>query len=583
MKRQCIFNQPMPRFIADAMLSMLDKNAFDSDRVSALNLEYFCAEYLETDKLIDKGAMEVGNMLPLSEEFESRINKATWLPEEISKDVFVFRTPNKQDLFEDLSIRPMNDKDAYKGKLDYYRHSAVYVQSFLNTKKTYALMLLDEIEKSLKNPFNYDNQKKILFCLNELLTGIINDGVDKQYLFDCVNSFLFNNRARIKNENKYVITFLQALIPEMLQFDVVFGINKIVYDALSKLLRIIRLATPNEKKLLKTKYVCHISKKVKGIDAPDPNTALHKAKQSFTDILAAYNLGLHQMSFRALPNGIVTELSRKNAKAIFIQDNSNVLTNTERKSKAFNEKILDMSFHLSFSSQIQNLFSLHNTALLAENQQSQLLNLWTLIEVAIDTNQKNTSRINYITSVLCPILCEAYYFRLIERLINSIKNKRSLNRILKRRYPNLSTTKQFLLYVKNDVEKIKPFLDDNLYMQFQLEKLSKIFSNSAMLLDDYERHAHRLKWQIMRIYRIRCKIVHDGSFASNISSVLENLHYYIDELFDFIITNVDREMYSLDAMFSVARMKEIKIFDYLRKRKTSNIDDDFLLKNLIMA
>lgn len=189
MKKQSVFKQPMTRFIADTMLSKLDKNAFDSDRVSALNLEYFCKEYLETDKLTEKGSMEIGNMLPLSEEFEDCINNSIWLPKNISKNIFTFRTPNRQGCFEDLSARQMNDKDAYKGKLDFYRHSATYVQSILNAREDYTTLLLHEIKSILSQPFDYDNQKKMHFCLNEFLTELINDGVDKQYLYECVYGF----------------------------------------------------------------------------------------------------------------------------------------------------------------------------------------------------------------------------------------------------------------------------------------------------------------------------------------------------------------------------------------------------------
>ena len=48
--------------------------------------------------------------------------------------------------------------------------------------------------------------------------------------------------------------------------------------------------------------------------------------------------------------------------------------------------------------------------------------------------------------------------------------------------------------------------------------------------DSYNEHSERLKQQIMRIYRTRNMIVHDGTDTIYINLILQNLHYYVETL-----------------------------------------------------
>lgn len=69
-------------------------------------------------------------------------------------------------------------------------------------------------------------------------------------------------------------------------------------------------------------------------------------------------------------------------------------------------------------------------------------------------------------------------------------------------------------------------------LAFRLQQYKDNFSSGKRIKDFYERHATRLTWQIMRIYRNRNMIVHDGNTFPFIDLILQNLHFYIDEIID---------------------------------------------------
>lgn len=575
LSQKCVFSEKMPRFVAESMKSALFDYSFDSDKVPSLNLNFFCYDYLRTQNLVDAKIMEEGNMLPLCEEFESLVKESAWCPKCVSQSIFSFKTQIKKGRYENLLER----KDGnYKDKLAYYRHCAEYIKSLLNSNTSYLELLLDQIEYLVSKDYNYDNCKVLFFCIREYLSELINIGVNKQSLFYRVNKKIFADTKIEKSEKEYLMDFLCSLLPEENEYEVIFGIGDDVHTIFSRLTKHTRPASEDERQALSASYVCHYTPKIAAMDAFDPVSALESAKEDFADLLAAYNLGLHAADFHAKENGLVRKVGCN--KFSLIKDCSNPLTRLGTKRKKENEHVLKLMFDGLFDVRMTELFSLHNSALHAQNLKSQFLNLWTIVEVAIDTKQSFACRINYITDVLCPILNTVYYARLVQRLYRFIADDKACRRYLKDSYPEKTPEESFLLCIKNKSEELKPYFNGFLLLEFQIDSLSKLFSSKDMLKNDWTRHNQRIKWQLMRIYRSRCQIVHDGKEPPFLEGIVENLHYYVDEMFDFIILNTKHGMKTLDSIFSAARVKEAEIMNFFED-KNSNIDDETLL-NIVL-
>lgn len=577
--KKCVLTDKMSRLVAETMRESLFDYAFDSDKAPSLNFHFFCRDYLATQRLVENKSMDEGNMQPLCEELEYLISSSVWKPSEITRAILSFRTRLTHGEYEDLSSRKTDVENGFKGKLDYYRHSVEYLVELFNSENSYDQMLLNQISSLLEDTDSFENRKKIIFCTREFLSELINTGISKQHLYFQVNKMLYQqSKQNGVSDKEYLKEFLNSLLPKESEYEVVFGIDDDVHNFFSKLTEHTRKATKEEELQLKSHYVCHFRNEIAPINAYDYVSALSEAKEVFSDCLAAFNLGLHASAFSPKSNGLVKKVDEE--QFTFIKDSSNTLRRIENKSQEDNEKVLDLMFDDCFDSRVEELFSLHNSALLAQNKTSQLLNLWTIVEVAIDTRQSFACRINYIADILSPVLSIIYYKRLIERLYKHIAKNNKAKCCMKKMYPDNNAIESFALCIKNGNADIKALFDEDLYMSFQFEHLTNLFLSKKNMLSDWNRHLKRVRWQLSRIYKTRCMIVHDGRKTPYIENLVENLHYYVDELFNYIIFNTEKGISSLNAIFSAARIKEYQIQEFLKPQKDPSLDaisdEDFI-------
>lgn len=555
------------QFIADILKESLFDYAFDSNKVPSLNLHYFAMDFLMTSARVDVGLIKEGNIIPLIEEFEYIIKESPWLPAKISKSVLCAKNKFGQSI--DLSTTKNTDTHE---KAHNYRESALYIKSLLQAKGNYLSMLLGQI-KSIMNSstFTINEQKRLYFCTREYTSELINIGVSKSYIYNRVQTQLFTCK-KSKNDILLIMEFLQSLLPSKHTYDVVFGITDDVYFELKEVIQACREATDLEQKKLRSNYVVQIQ-----IKALDPVSALYAAKDSFSSVLSIYNCCIHSSNIKTNPNGLVK--IDESGKYKLINDVSNLLSKAQNKNKSDRIQWLAIAAKHSIASSLLSSFELHNNALGESKAQTQLLNLWTIIELLIETKQDQMSKVNYISNILCSILCSVYYKRSIESLYKQITTTHSISAIIG------TETRG-----KNNIEKLAIILKDNSTLKaqiisnlsafplerYKIEYFSQIFSSKKNMQTDLERHSNRLRWQIMRIYRNRCMIVHNGSYCPYISNIVENLHYYVDELFNFIITRMSEGITDIKAIISYANINEHQRLQILKDDKTLLSDDQFL-------
>ena len=555
------------QFVADTFKESLFNYAFDSNKVPTLNLHYFCKDYENTAIRSELGIIKDGNMVPLIEEFESILKNSQWLPPDISESVLFFR--NKQGFYFDVSKDKNTDTSA---RAKYYQDSTKYIDGILQSNDSYQTLLLNHIEELLRSSsFGIDEKKELYFCLREFLSEIINIGVNKAHLYNRTQSVLFT--ACTPNDDvAFIMDFLRSILPVKEKYSVVFGVTDEVYAEMKDILTGIRVATPNEAGKLSSKYVAETD-----IDAFDPVSALLKAKGSFSAVLGIYNCCMHDTNIKTNPNGLVKE--KEEDKYHKINDSTNLLRKNKNKVKEERIRWLHVAITKRISKNLFSSFELHNNALNRNEPQTQLLNLWTIIELLIETKQDQMTKVNYVSNVLCTILCNIYFERIIKTLYNQIALTHGVKSIIRTEPRG-----------KNDFEKLAFILKDNATLKsmiisaiqdyplevYKIEHFSEIFSNPDKMRNYLIRHSNRLRWQIMRIYRNRCMIVHNGSHCDYIDSIVENLHYYVDELFDYIFLKMSQGIVNTKSIFSYARVKEHEHMQILAAKKLPMSDDDYL-------
>ena len=192
------------------------------------------------------------------------------------------------------------------------------------------------------------------------------------------------------------------------------------------------------------------------------------------------------------------------------------------------------------------MVALHNGALENRDVSNQLLNLWTAIEVLIDTKRDNEDKINTICSILCSILNRSYIYSQLEQLLSDMKAcaKSDVVAILLRILPEQSEL-DFIerLVIILSVDKYEKELSELIeavseypLIKYRIELFSNhIFKDSQSICTYLKRHEQRVRWHIMRIYRNRNMIVHSGSYMPYRNMIVENLHFYVDVLLDTLI------------------------------------------------
>ncbi len=82
------------------------------------------------------------------------------------------------------------------------------------------------------------------------------------------------------------------------------------------------------------------------------------------------------------------------------------------------------------------------------------------------------------------------------------------------------------------------------------------WSTTKSIKNAYQAHSERLSQQIMRIYRTRNMLVHDGTSMPYSDYVLQNLHYYIDSFIRFLSTYYKLGYTSVNTMIDSIQFQE---------------------------
>lgn len=555
------------QFVADVLKESLFNYAFDSNKVPCLNLHYFCKDFVATAFRVEQGVIKDGNMLPLIEEFEYIIKESVWLPDGVSGSVLFFR--NKLGFQTDISKDKNVDVFA---RVRYYQDSATYIDGLLKADKDYRIMLLRRIEQLLRSvTFTFEEKSELYFCLREFLSEIINLGVNKAHLYNQTQNVLFTS-CTPNDDIQFVMDFLLSITPQRSKYSVIFGVTDETYTEMKEILSGVRAASESETSKLASRYVAETE-----IDAFDPMSALLEAKGSFSAVLGIYNCCMHDTNIKTNPKGLVKKEGETKYRTI--NDSTNLLRKNKNKIKEERIRWLNVAITRRLSRNLFSSFELHNNALNKNEPQTQLLNLWTIIELLIETKQDQMSKVNYVSNVLCSFLCNIYFERLINTLYNQITTTRGVKDIIRTESRGSSDLEKLALILKDNAAikaQIVTAVNEYPLEVHKIELLSDVFSSPEKMKNYLIRHSNRLRWQIMRIYRNRCMIVHNGSHSNYIDSIVENLHYYVDELFDYIFLRMSEGVVNTKAIFSFARVKEQEHLQILSSKQPTISDQEYL-------
>lgn len=571
-------------FFAQTLEEMLFHYGHDSLKVPALNFHFLCVEIHNTIIKIDAEVVDKGNMRPLFEELKDSFSR-----DPIAKQLFgddfdcLFFTKNAEGEIQRNCSDILKDPSS-ETSIKRINRVIDYLLNEMGQEDKYYTTLKATITETIKaNPFTIVEQGELYQLSRILLTELINCSYSQEYIYLVVNDIFYNHHRQIANIDGTLELFWSCFDFQEKEYTVVLPLK---LSSLQKYLRHFQNISVknNDDKLFgnSCKWVIELN-----IEAMDPHNAQSNAIALVSFFVSLLQYNNHKSQSYSADQAVVT--LKDTDKVYNLQTPITPLKRGSSLSdEANNEKIALMVKNFSFSpGKLVNVIELHSSAINSTDIGNQLLNLWTIIEVLVPTEPKNSfSKINQICNIVTSVQNAQYISSLIAQLLADLRH--CISDIVTDQLTNVSKG-------KNDVEKITAILvlpeyqaertniinALNCYplLQYRIGHYSSIFSDRARLKSFLIAHRKRLSWHIMRIYRNRNMIVHDGSHFPYIDIIAQNLHHYVDTLIDTINLYAANGYTAISTIYTVLQQQEYRYQISLEEKgmngNLKKIDTDF--------
>ena len=537
-------------FMVDAITESLFDYSSDSLKVPALNFHFLCEEFLLTHRAWERGEISKGNLIPLIEEIEANIKRNHVSSKKI-RAIF--------DSFYDASGKLNKIPNDIDFKIKHYKLNIDLLQEIFATDFYYLNTLKNKIiECIFGDEWETQKQDECYLCIRDLLVELINYGTSKSSLYYQTSKFSEKiSHAEFTRED--IENFFDCIMPKEKSYDVILGVSDEAYYLLKPFLKNFRKANQKEKSKLKSNYVIAFT----NVENLDVCSAIQKQKKFLYSLSTAINFNKHSINIVISSGGFAKE--KKEEKFSFVKDPVNSLVKNKNKTESANKEFVKTFIkNISNISEMARVFELHDSALSSNEQTNQLLNLWTIIEILIEMPQDSMDKINHICNVLVSVLNKNYLLDYVDKLYCDINKEVNIDDILNSQVNGETKIEKFVAILFNKGEGYKEIINrlgKNCLYAYRVKKFAEqVFYSSENLYEFMENHSKRLRWHIMRIYRNRCMIVHNGDNMPYIESILENLHYYVDVLIEFLFDSYKNKHY-----FNAAAYQQARALDACRK------------------
>jgi hypothetical protein len=232
---------------------------------------------------------------------------------------------------------------------------------------------------------------------------------------------------------------------------------------------------------------------------------------------------------------------------------------------------------------IQASLQYYRLSLLANNQESKLVNLWIAIESLFQEGEGNI--IGNITNHIPVIMARNYVKDILRSVSVDLKELwradpcEVLLRLAKKSKRHMVHPHDLLkIFLKEaDSAEYKSFLcyiSGNPLLLYRVDNLkSGLFHSSNGMRARLERHRQNVDWQLRRIYRVRNRIMHQGLVSSDTSHLYRHLHtYFINTVHEIIHTLENNSQWSLGHVFEDIRLDYEFFTDSLKNSDSISLD-----------
>ena len=549
---------------AQSLEEILAPYSHDSYRVPALNFHYICHEIANVIELIEENVLDKGNIIPLLAEM-----KELFLHDEIAQSILgnnfnsLFAKKNAKGEFEQRPLKIDSSKEV-DDALPVLKRGINLILGELNRKDQYYKKLIATIKKQI-SCCNDDLLKlDSLRTLSKIFASeLVNEGYSKYYIYDCVKNKFFSSDIQITSLDD-IDAFFGCFSGEESDYCVYLPLNSLKQKKAIESFGPFKIEENIFEMFdVRIPYILRYD-----CTAYDPYRAREDALQLINFCLSVNQFIKHTNHDFDSKYADVVDI--KTHEVTFIKRPEPLIIRGASPCESLNVKEL-ITTCLNLRGGAFQVLQLHSSALLSKNNDNQLINLWTALEIAVPVNRKDgLSRINQISNALTASLSLNYIAILGEQLLLDIKSAApdAMQLIEKVDYGDEPISKLVALIVlRKHQQEFDDLLQELIHtaplLSCRMVRYKNAWSNTKALKNFYLSHTTRVSQQIMRIYRTRNMLVHDGSSLPYEGYVLQNLHYYVDLYVKFLNHSYHQGYRSISLIIDAAQFQEQLYLDQL--------------------
>ena len=326
---------------------------------------------------------------------------------------------------------------------------------------------------------------------------------------------------------------------------------------------------PDQQKFLASKTGNQRFLQINGISARSPAQAHQVATGHFEEFIGIVRFFEHKLSLSVSELSLVIE--DKTKRIYIVHDAPDPMHCWVSHTGAGEDDLMDFvsathGNHLSdlASSKLRRTIRLHRSALLSSSAENQLIDLWAGLEGLVSRPGRESQRLEFFSECLLPALILTYPEKLFVSAYRDLSRvapeARAIALELAGEDSGLSKFVRMVLCTDHQVSRDRfiEALRPHPLLLNKIWRLSEMFKSRAATQQTLRKHRQKVSWHLARIYHTRNSIMHSAMALPHLSTLVENLHVYVDTLVKAIqkIANLSPERITIDGALQYLSMWE---------------------------
>lgn len=532
-------------FFATAVIDLLFDHTIDAFKASALNTHTRALEFRTLARMLTKGRSQPGAISPVLDELEQSIHDDAALSHALRATLLSLTSKAKLQINATQPYILQSLGDAMVSQLDTYYWNDI--------ARSIVSLSIDEKEK-----------KQLYSLANDFVSEVELRGYDRRHIYRTTKDFFFeapdppvidsHDAAKQyislfeQQPTEYIVVFKSySSLGSHQELSEPFGL--LIGDQPSKALQ--NDVTSDEERAHLERFLgvserssrqCFIEYTLSSLDPYTARKAAEAQLQGFVNVVSFEQhtapLGWDDWVFvgksdsragrvhRPLPNPMQCGLLRpwSPGSAEFAVSKSLIDLLTRR------------NFPTTAKSTLLAALEYHRSALRAKRPETQILDLWALIEGLCPSHRGDTSRVVHYWRYVEAATAMQYVERVLLSLSDAVCTvDTSITDMIDDWDITGSRTAKFSKIIccesLSDYRKqLYSMLDHHPLLKWRCFTFHKKLDTPHTIAKSIGRHIRRVRWQFERIYGLRNQIIHNASSLPYTTTLVENLHTYVDLL-----------------------------------------------------